>query len=231
MSDFDSQPPPAQTVRFHLRTVLAATTILAILAGATGALARRVPASMRAGVLTRWGCDVVIVALVVAWHWRKRRQNVRAAGDVHFILRQAQPVRGAWRRLPLFWTLFLLIPAGRLLETINPSSTGTPTPWGVALGESVIMAPFIWIAVSQVINFVASLRPICLTENGVLAGDEFIGWQQMSTVRWHARFREQLEISTWSTAVRYSLIVPPLLRDQVESLVRAKTCFADASVA
>jgi len=186
---------------------------------------------MRAGVLTRWGCDVAVVALVVAWHWRKRRQNVRAAGEIHCILRQSQPVRGAWRRLPLLWTLFLLIPAGRLLETVNPSSTGTPTPWGVALGESVIMAPFICIAVSQVINFIMSLRPVCLTDNGVLAGDEFIGWQQISTVRWPALVRDQLQISTWSTTVRYSLIVPPRLRDDIEALVRAKTCFAEASVA
>ena len=108
---------------------------------------------------------------------------------------------------------------------------GMQKPLGFVLGESVIMLPFICVAVSQVINFVMSLRPVCLTENGVLAGDEFIGWQQVSTVRWHALVRDQLEISTWSTAVRYSLLVPPLSRDHVESLVRAKTCLADASVA
>ena len=231
MSEELNPPPVVPAVRFHLRTVLAATTALALLAGATGALARSVPGNMRAGVLTRWGCDVAVVALVVARHWQKRRQHVRAAGDVHFILRQTQPVRGAWRRLPLLWTLFLLIPAGRLWETINPVSTGTPTPWGVAVGESVIMLPFIWVAVSQVINFVMSLRPVCVTENGLLAGDEFIGWHQISTVRWHALFRDQLEISTWSTAVRYTLRAPPSLRDKVENLIRAKSCLVDASLA
>jgi hypothetical protein len=231
MSEVDRQSPLAPAVRFHLRSVMAATTMLALLAGATGALARSVPANMRAGVLTRWGCDVAVVALVVAWHWRKRRQNVRAAGEVHFILRQTQPVRGAWRRLPLLWTLFLLIPAGRLWETINPVSTGRPTPWGVVIGESVFMLPFMWVAVSQVINFIMSLRPVCLTENGLLAGDEFIGWRQISIVRWHDLVRDQLQISTWSATVRYSLTVPPMLRDNVGALLCAKTCLADTSVA
>jgi hypothetical protein len=231
MSEEPLQSTPEPTIRFRLRTVLTATTALALLAAATGALARSVPAESRSSVLTQWGFDVAGIVLAAGWHWRQRRRDVRAAGEVRFILRQSKPLRGAWRRLPLLWTLFLLIPAGRLLETVNPGSTGGPKPWGLVLGESVVMLPFISVAVSQVISFVMSLRPVSLSENGLLAGGEFIGWHHVSTVRWHALFRNQLEFSTWSTAVRYSLIAPPWLRDKVETLVRTKTCLADVSIA
>ncbi|QDT71136.1 hypothetical protein [Lacipirellula limnantheis] len=231
MSDAQIKPLPNSTFRFPLRTVLATTTALALLAAATGALARRAPVESRPSVLIQWSLDVAGIALAVGWHWRQRRGDVHAAGEVHFVLRQAKPLWNAWRRLPLLWTLFLLIPANRLLETINSVQTGLPKSWGPTAIEGLIMLPFISIAASQIFNFIMSLRPVCLAENGLLAGDEFIGWHQISTVRWHALVRDQLQISTWSTTVRYSLIVPPSLRDKVESLLRAKTRIADTSVA
>ena len=230
MSEELNPPPVALAVRFRLRTALAATTVLAMFAAVTSALVRRTPVESRSGFLAQWGICLAGVVVAIIWRWQTRRREIHDAGQISFELRQAKSWRNAWRKLPLFWTLFLIIPLNQLAGTIATANAGMTKPWRLAALESLVMLPFISIGASQLIGFVLSLRPVRITENGLLAGDEFICWHRISVVRWHARHSDQLEFSTWSTRMRYALLVPPLLQEKVESIVRVKTCFADAAV-
>ena len=221
ISEEQHQPPlPDPVVRFRIRTLLIATTCLAVLAAIAGPFYRSVNASGQRSLLLLWS----LVAVCVAGScWLRFRESFGAKGQqqVRHVVFAPGKLRSRWGAFG-----FIVGAAGTLawlgaLSYVVGKAPDSPTHillyHGIFVGSTAASLVFVFVR-----------RPIYLCEEGVpLAKNHVAPWKYIRHAEWVADRPGVMKLRRLDGDIY--LDVPKDVRDAVESFVRGKIRFVDSA--
>jgi hypothetical protein len=225
-------PPPDPVVRFRIRTMIAVTTALAVLAAIAGTYYRSVEnAAARNKLLLAWSF-LLVVAAVSFWFrvWEAWRRPEKL--EVRYVVyARGRRRRSKWST---FWSavlcigLGLWIAAGSYGIVLNAQSSTGPTTFyerlfRSPLGNIGVMG--IWVS-ALIFSFVR--RPMFVCEEGIPLGKGFVApWKYIRHAEWQTNRPETLKLHRLDGDIYVD--VPNNVRGEVEGFVRSKTQFVDGA--
>ena len=227
MSEELNPPPADPVIRFRLRTMIALTALVGVMAALVGWLFRHASEITRIALLTEWGVTLAFVFAFAGRRWQLYVRGVRAAGAVRFVLRQRRPWSRSVSQLPIFWTFLAISLLGSYWQSIEWARTGVSYGPIEAFFKTLLIAPMLCTAGYYIMSRVASGRRVRLCEQGLRIAGEFKDWRQASLAQWDLADDRVLLISTWTERSRYELLVPLEEKSEIERFVRLKTHFVD----
>jgi hypothetical protein len=216
---------PEQVVRFRMRTLLAVTAVVAVLAAIAGPFYRRQSPEAQQVLLVYWSCAGVGTGLWMYYMWRNSWRLPNKAGSILCVLWTTGRGGNNFMSRPIvtllfmgFWLGFFVMQsnlvAGRghatssfWLHTINGFTHGM-----MASGVLLMFAP----------------QPFYLCENGVAVGPGVIPWNYIRSAQWVATTRSVLRLHRLDGDL--FVRVPDHLRDGVQKLVAERTRFVGDAV-
>lgn len=230
MSDSDRQPPPDPVLRFCIRTMIAVTSVLAVLAAVAGAYYRSVDSeAAQHKLLGGWAFLLVFAAgsfaLRIKEAWRRPEKC-----EVRYIVNaKGRRRRGKWST---FWSvlfsvgLIMWVAAGSYGVVLSAESPRGPTTFlaklfSSPLGNVSVMG--IWTS-ALIFSFVR--RPMFVCEEGIPLGKDYIApWKYIRHAEWQTDRPETLKLHRLDGDIY--LDVPNNVRDEAEAFVRGKTQFVE----
>jgi hypothetical protein len=230
MSDVVDQPPPDAVLRFRMRTMIAVTSVLAVLAAMAGPYYRSVDSEAgRRGLLILWSFSVLGSGVSF---WMRVKESWRVPINCHFrylVYARGKYRRGVWSTL---WTILLcLLLAGAIAVYSHTTAIGPPTGaftprlTGKFFSSPVFQGMLVgsWTA-ALIFSFVR--RPMFLCEEGVPLGKVTLApWKYIRHAEWLTDRPETLKLHRLDGDIY--LDVPNDVRAEVEAFVRGKTQFLD----
>jgi hypothetical protein len=230
MSEELNQPPINPTIRFRLRTMLAATTVLAVLAAIAGPYYRSVENdAARRSLLILWSLTLVGAAISI---WMRIRESWRLASN--FQIRYIVYARGS--RRPGRWSLLCSIGLCALLglavafyshaAVLESRETIPPTRLMSQVTRSTVVHGLILGSWTAALIFSLVRRPMFLCEEGIPLGKvTFAPWKYIRHAEWQTDRSNSLKLHRLDGDIYVD--VPNDVRNEVEAFVRGKTQFVD----
>ena len=230
MAEDLNQPPPDPGLRFRMRTMIAVTSVLAVLAAIAGPYYRSVDREAgRQGLLIFW--SFIVLGSGVSF-WMRTKESWRVLANCRFrylVYARGKYRRGVWSTL---WSILLSLllvggialishtvalgPRGGVFSPRSPTELfSSPLYLGMLAGS--------WTA-ALIFSFVR--RPMFLCEEGVPLGKVTLApWKYVRHAEWQTDRPETLKLHRLDGDIY--LDVPNDVRAEVEAFVRGKTQFID----
>jgi hypothetical protein len=213
---------PNPVVRFRMRTLLWATTIIAVLAAIAGPYYRRQSAAAQPQLLIFWSGLVLASAIWMWFQWRSAAPTARNFGPIRFVLRTAWVRQSIWpQSLGLAFALavwFAMI-AGQT-ERVVRDADRRQTSVVAAIGRFATGGMF-----TSCLLLWAIPRPALIGNDGVSTARGYGPWKFIRHAEWLANRPGVLKFRRLDGDIYVD--VPERLRDEVEAFVRAKTTFVE----
>lgn len=230
MSEAQTQPPPDPVLRFRMRTMIAVTSVLAVLAAIAGPYYRSVDhESGRRCLLILWS---LIVLSSGASLWLRVKESWRVPKGCHFrclVFARGRFRKGVWSTV---WNILvcLLILASvvfysRAAEIGSRSNLPATRPLAAIYGSPLMQGLLVgsWTA-AVIFSFVR--RPMFVCEEGIPLGKNYVApWRYVRHAEWQTDRPETLKLHRLDGDIY--LDVPKDVRAEVEAFVRWKTQFID----
>jgi hypothetical protein len=206
-------------VRFRLRSLLIVMAVVAVAATILGWFLRRFPNS-REQLLIYWGIlSLLLVAICVLKSWRRYRAE-KKAGRIMCQLTPHSYFFPRSSRVAAASAGATLLSIGAAMWLFN-SFLIADENWGAAF--SIVWNSFYMLLIlGSGITCFWWRRSIRICDHGVVVREKFLPWDKCRWFYWDAGNRDVIVIE-WRGASRIAAQVPPKRRDNVESLLRAKT--------
>jgi hypothetical protein len=230
MTDVVNQSPPDPVLRFRMRTMIAVTSVLAVLAAVAGPYYRSVDHEAgRRSLLIFW--SLIVVSSGVSF-WLRVKESWRVPKGCHFrylVYARGRFRKGVWSMLWRILACLLLLAwtalyshAAEIRSRANiPTSGPTTTVFSSPLFQGVLVGS--WTA-ALIFSFVR--RPMFLCEEGIPLGKRFVApWKYIRHAEWQTDRPETLKLHRLDGDIYVD--VPNDVRGGVEAFVRGKTRFVD----
>lgn len=230
MAEELNQPPPDAVLQFRMRTVIAVTSVLAVLAAIAGPYYRSVDREAgRQGLLILW--SFIVLGSGVSF-WMRMKESWRVPTGCHFcylVYGRGKYRRGAWSTL---WNLLLcLLLLGAIAFYSQTTAIGprrgvfTPRSMAELYGSPLLQGILVgsWTA-ALIFSFIR--RPMFVCEEGIPQGKNYVApWKYIRHAEWQTDRPETLKLHRLDGDIY--LDVPNDVRADVEAFVRTKTQFID----
>jgi type II secretory pathway pseudopilin PulG len=225
MSEELIQPPLDPTIRFRLRTILVATTILAVAAAIAAPYWRAQPPSVRAALLVFWSCSLAFTAMA---GWLHLRRSAHLAPQAGRIVSTTWPT-GRKRWLPARGLIAVTFATAMALFCVTSQS------WLIARrneqlspSAALLYAGFNGVCYGFMLGggvLVVARRPLYLCDGGVSGAIGFVPWKYIRHAEWVADRPGVMKLRRLDGDIY--LDVPNSVRGEAEAFVRGKTRFVD----
>lgn len=234
MSEEQFQPPSDPVLRFRMRTMIAVTSVLAVLAAIAGPYYRSIDDEAgRQRLLIFWSF-IVLGSGVSFWMRLKESWRVPANCRLRYLVyARSKYRRGVWSTL---WSILLCLLLAGWIALYSISAAIVPrggvfTPRSTAeffsspLFQGMMVGS--WTA-ALIVSFIR--RPMFLCEEGVPLGKVTLApWKYIRQAEWQTDRPETLKLHRLDGDIYVD--VPNDVRDEVEAFVRGKTLFVGEAVA
>jgi hypothetical protein len=230
MSEELKQMPPDPVLRFRMRTMIAVTSVLAVLAAIAGPYYRSVDDEAgRQRLLIFW--SFIVLGSGVSF-WMRVKESWRVPANCRF--RYLVYARGKYRRRgwSALWSILLCLLIAGWIALYSISAAIVPrggvfTPRSTAeffsspLFQGMLIGS--WTA-ALIFSFVR--RPMFVCEEGIPLGKGYVApWKYIRHAEWQTDRPETLKLHRLDGDIY--LDVPNGVRGEAEAFVRGKTRFVD----
>ena len=232
MNDLDASPfaatlvaDPPTGMRFPLRSLLLASSGVALAAALLGPAYRAARPDARPMLLAFW-CSVAATLLGYLWfQWRGHVRRLMAAGPIRFSLQRYEPFQ-SW------WMTYASVPLGGVLLTIGVAACWLFTREATRSDEGSILfgamiGLYLGFLLTAAMHFIyrprTFLAPMLLGEEGVVVRRRALPWSRFKRASWH--HLEPHRLMLYASERAYSAEASAGLKEEVEALVRTKTQF------
>ena len=217
------QSPPDPVLRFRTRTMIAVTSVLAVLAAIAAPYCRAQAPPVRTALLIYWS---FVLAFSSAAAWRRCRERWKLddkAGPISIVLWVARPTRSQWFSHPIFLAAAI---AMLLLHVASQSAAIAHASQRIGTMGLLSRASFGGAFHGFIFGgflFVYLRRPVYLCRDGLSGECGFIPWRYIRRAEWLVGRGDRLKLRRYDGDLY--LDVPNNLRTDVEAFVRGKTLF------
>lgn len=224
MSEAHLISPPDAVVRFRIRSLIAVTTAVAILAALTGRYFRGQSPEAQQSLAVFWTLTIVIGASSFVRRWRAMMTPNPLMGCAHWrvaLLRRRPWLDAAVRVGALTLILLWSSSATRHVAMLTDRfASGTTLRWPGVVARGILMGAMLGFGLLPLLL----KRSAFLCERGVWSLRREVVWSKLSGWRWEADRPGVLRLAE-RLAPRGDLLlaVPAEFRDAVEAFIREKT--------
>jgi hypothetical protein len=217
MADTIETPQADPVVRFRLRTMLQATTVIAVLAAIAGPYYRSVDADAQRRLLIFWSMLMLCTGVTFLWRLREgwtRRLRTEARYVVY-------STNGKSRRRRSVTRVFMVVALLGCYASASHNVATEPKRSTIGeVGESIYGGLFVGlISSAMLISFVR--RPLFLTERGIpLATRHFVPWHWIHSAQWLPNQPNVMKLRRLAGDVLIEVSAEN--REQVEAFIREK---------
>lgn len=216
-------PAPLEpSLRFPLRTLLVATSGLAVLAAALGPAYRAARPDSRSTLLAFWFAILATLLAYLGIQWRRHVRRLALAGPIRFSLRRPDLPHSSFVAIVCASILFIFSISVAYGASMSGLSDNGPGAFGGAYA-GMINGFLLVSAIHFLYRPFAHSRPILLGEHGVVIRRRVLPWGSFRRAAWHHLLPNWLML--YGSERGYAMESPPALKADIEAFVRAKTRF------
>lgn len=219
-------PPPAQVVRFRLRTLLAITTGIAVLAAIAGPFYRRQTPAAQTHLLAVWSTGLLFTAVVIWHHVRWTYRTFRTGGTLRYILRSAWHASRFGAKGQTLIAIFSVAMLALMVTVKSRADVRMIDRQGGGAEVPSAMLEGLWFGIMFGGAFYGVFpRAIGLLEKGVADHRRLIPWKQFRYAEWMMSSAGVLMLHRCGGGLFVGdifLHVPRAHREEIEAFIHAK---------
>ena len=226
----EQKQPPDPVLRFRMRTMIAVTSVLAVLAAIAGPYYRSVDHEAgRRCLLILW--SLIVLSSGVSF-WLIVKKSWRVPEGCHFrylVFARGRFRKGVWSTVWNILVCLLVLAAAvfysHAAEIRSRSNLPATRPLAAIYGSPLMQGILVgsWTA-AAIFSFVRRPRFVC--EEGIPLGKNYVApWKYIRHAEWQTDRPETLKLHRLDGDIY--LDVPNDVRAEVEEFVRGKTLFVD----
>jgi hypothetical protein len=212
-------------MQFPLRTLLLASSGVAVAAAILGPAYRAARPEARPMLLAFWSSLAAITLGYLWFQWRGHVRRLTAAGPIRFSLPR-------YDHFQSWWLTYASVPLGGVLLTITLAMCWVFMRQAMRRNEGSIpsgamIGAYLGFLLASAIHFIyrprVFLRPILLGEEGIVVRRRVLPWSRFKRASWH--HLEPHRLTLYASDRGYSVEASPTQKEEIEALVRMKTEF------